>query len=327
MAIKKMVPGTVAIDLTMTMKQNEVPQQQVDIPGGLYPMVARAFEVEEYRLFNGWPVPVPRFDINARAMVSASGEVFTDRDDPTAITTGALLRWVGDAGTYDPTTLRWSPVQNGTGQDTYFQTSVQYSPVPIDNYEYRVGDERFYRDALNFDSDEKNHMWADFGPTIGGSSGFTVMAVLSPNSTFGNNIEVPFNGLWCPKTLSGSWMSLTMQGGFLYLETDLTPRQQIISINPGLGSNAPLMIAMVMGRPETTLYVGPGPSSIRTATVPTGSYPAALSNEWYLGSWTSDKLHTADMALFDFSIYADRLTGPQVADQFALLSQAYGGDR
>jgi hypothetical protein len=326
MAVKRMTPGTAAIRLEARTKLNETPPPRGEAPGGLYPMIARAFEVDEFRLKHGWPVPVPKYDIHADTMISASGEVFTDRDDPTAISTGALLRWVADANTFDETSLRWSPVQNNTGSPSYFQTSVQHAPVLIDNYEYRIGDERFYRDALNFDSDSANHMWGDFTTTIGGSSGYTLIMVLSPNSTFGNNVAVPYNGLWCPQDTENAFMSLTMQGRYLYLDTEAIPRTRVISIDPALNTNAPLMVAVVFGRPETYFYVGPGPSAVRVQSMPTGSYPVALSNSYLLGCATGDTTHTADMALFDLSIYADRLTAPQVADQFALLSQAYGGD-
>jgi hypothetical protein len=270
-------------------------------------------------------------------MITGLGEVFGDRDEPSAITTGALLRWVADADKYNDTTLRWEPVQNGTGTQVYWETSEDYAPVLLSNYTYRVNDERFYRTALNFDSDSRNHMWADFTTSIGGSSGFTVVMVFSPNSTFGNNLAVPFNGLWCPggPTPEGdtfaeppgdSWMSVTAQGYNIYLQTEDHARTSAISIQPGLNINAPMMMALVFGRPETLIYVGPGPSSIRSKSMPTGATAKPLADSYVLGRSTGDVLHTADMALFDLGIYANRLTAAQVASEFALLSQAYGGD-
>lgn len=337
MAIKRAVPGTALVKMAAGAKVNEVPQEAQEAPGGLYPMVARAFEVSEYRLHSGWPVPVPTYDIRGTAMITATGEAFSSRDEPSAIQTGALVRWVAEEGTYDETSLRWTPIQNRTGTQLHWHTSVAYAPVLISDYEYRVNDERFYRSALNFDSDSRNHMWGSFATTIGGSSGFTVIMVLSPNSTFGNNLAVPFNGLWAPggatpvgttfaEDPGDSWMSVTTQGYYLYLETDETPRTLAISIQPGQTSTAPMMVAMVFGRPETVFYVGPGPSSIRSMKVTTGSTPKALNNSFVLGRSTGDVLHTADMALFDVGIYANRLTAAEVTSEFALLSQAYGGD-
>ena len=162
--------------------------------------------------------------------------------------------------------------------------------------------------------------------------------VMSPNSTFGNNVDVPYNGLLAPggapksngvfaEYPGESWFSLTSQGRYLWLETEVTARTRTVSINPGLDVNAPLMVAAVMGRPESTIYVANGPSSMRSMSIPTGSEPKALSNSLVLGRSNGDVLHTADMALFDVGIYANQLTPQQVTDEFALLSTSYGGDR
>ena len=281
--------------------------------------------MDEYRLMAGWPVEVPPYDIHCISMVSASGEVLSDREEPSAITTGALYRWIADPDLYDTTALRWVPV---TSQATpvYWETGVDSAPVLITDYEYRVENERFYGNALNFDSDDQNYMHADFSATLGGAAGMTVLMVMSPNSTFGNNVQIPMNGLWCPASKAGNWTEITVQGRYLWLESESQERTRVISINPALNGNAPMYLAMVLGRPEATFYVGEGPSAIRTATVPSGAEGVPLDYDILLGRVAEDLEHNLDMALFEMNVYANRLSASQVRDEFALLSRAYGGD-
>lgn len=337
MAAVTLNPGLTEIVHAAAVNVNSVPPQATEAPGGLYPMVARAFEMDEYRIMAGWPVPVPPVDIRSETLCSTDGELLADRDDPTGVLTGALIRWVADPTLYDETALVWRPAQNSTGTVINWTTSVSYAPTLINDYQYRVGDERFTHNALNFDSDSSQHMWADFTPTIGGASGYTLIMVMSPNSTYGNNVGVPYNGIWSPggATPVGStfvedpgsyWMSVTAQGYYLYLQTESSDRTRGISIQPGLNSSAPTMIAVVFDRPETFFYVGPGPSSIRVKSIPTGDTPVPLNNSYVLGRSTGDVLHTADMALLDLGLYADRLSATDVANEFAILSQVYGGD-
>ena len=327
------------VEMTMNVicKVDQFPIEVQEVPGGLYPMVARAFEMDEYRVMSGWPVAVPKYEIRAETMVSGNGAHFTDRDDPTAITTGAVLRWVADEALFDELAMEWKTLQNSTGQPVPWQTSVQYAPILINDYTYRVKNEVFKVQALNFDSDNQNHMWCDMSTTIGGAAGYTVIMVMSPNSTYGNDITVPYNGLWAPgeatpladefsEETGDHWFSVTVQSTSLYLETEVNPKTRGISIYPGLNTNAPMMVAMVFDRPETVFYVGPGPSAIRVKSLPAGSLQVALSNKVVLGRSTGDRLHTADMALLDLGIYPSTLNAAEVADEFALLSQAYGGD-
>lgn len=330
-------PGVVEVTMDVGVSMNADPPQVVDAPGGLYPLQARAFEMDEYRLMSGWPVSVPKYDIRARTLVSATGEKFADRLDPISVKTGALNRWVADDTLYDETALTWHPLQDGTDRPVW-TTSSNYAPIFIPEYEYRVKDERFYHSALNFDSDTRKHMWCDFTSTIGGSSGYTVIMVMSPNSVYGNDIDVPYNGIWSPgkpspgtptfaDPLQAHWMAVTIQGNYLYLETESTGRTRGISVAPSLGSTAPLYLAMVFDRPEVTFYAGDGPSSIRVKTLPTGTTdPVPLDGRITLGRTVGDVLHTADMALFDLGIYPNRLQASEVASEFSLLSQAYGGD-
>jgi len=334
---KRIKPAGVEVTLESKVQVISSPEEAATAPGGLYPLITRAFEMDEYRLMAGWPVSVPPYDIRANTMISATGEVLGDRDDPTSVVTDALVRWVADDQFYNPTTLTWTALQDTIGHNQW-TTSTDYAPVLIEDYQYRIGNEVLYRSALNFDSDARKHMWIDFSATIGGSSGYTVIMVVSPNSVYGNNEDVLYNGLWCPgrpspgtdtftETIDPNWMSVTMQGHYLYLETESKGRTRGISINPALSSNTPMYLAMVFDRPTTTFYVGEGPSSIRVKTMPTGTTEALpLDGGITLGRTPGDVLHTADMALFDLGIYADRLSAPEIEAEFAVLSQAYGGD-
>jgi hypothetical protein len=316
---------------------SENPPQATVAPGGLYPLHAAAYEVDEYRIMAGWPVPVPPYEIRANTMISAIGEVFAQRSDPTSVVTDATVRWVADADYYSVTDLKWRPLSVGP-LNMDWGTSGNYAPVLIPEYEYRVKNERFYRTALNFDSDTRKHMWLDMSGVMGGLSGYTVIMVMSPNSQYGNNLSVPYNGLWCPgrpspgtdtftEDTGDSWMGITMQGQYLYLETESKERTRGISINPALNDNAPMYLAMVFQRPDVVFYVGEGPSSVRVKTLPSGEAAAtSLNGEIVLGRTTGDVLHTADMALFDLGIYTKLLTATEVAAEFSKLSQAYGGD-
>lgn len=336
MGVIEMNPGRVEIIISADAQMMAEPPLAATAPGGLYPLQTRSFEMDEYRIMAGWPVEVPKYDIQCRTMISASGETFSNRDDPTSVETSALIRWVADATLYDETALLWRPLVDNTGVRSFWQTSVEYAPVLIHDYEYRVKDERFIVTALNFDSDTKNHMWADFAATIGGSTGYTVLMVMSPNSAYGNNVDVPYNGLWCPggPTPEGNtfaedpgpaWNAVTMQGSYLYYATESREPTRAISITPQLNSNAPMYLAMVFGYPESTFYVGEGPESIRVQTIPTGTDLNGVANGVVLGRSNGDVLHTADMALLDLSVYADRLTADEVQNEFAALSRAYGG--
>lgn len=331
-------PEAVEVEVSAKGRVNLYAREVQEAPGGLFPMHSRAFELDEYRTMAGWPVAVPKHDIHANSMISSVGTSFISRDQNTTLRTNALIRWVADQSFYDTTSLRWSPVQDGTGQVPKWGTSVMYAPVLVNDYAYRVKNEMFVHSALNFDSDTRNHMWADFSSSIGGSNGYTVIMVLSPNSTYGNNVDVPYNGLWCPgqETPGGdtfaedvppNHMGVTIQGRYLWLETESTSRTRGIAIDQELSNNAPLYLAMVFGRPTFTFYAATGPTNIRMKSLPSGPMSNILNSNVVLGRSTGDVLHTADMALFDVGIYAERLTGEEVMAEFSVLSRAYGGDQ
>lgn len=324
MAVKAIKPAPVEVTLEIQTQLSPQPPQSLEAPGGLYPMIARSFIMDEYRLMSGWPVSVPDFDIHARSMVSASGDVLSDREPPTNISTNALVRWVADSDYFNETTLKWEPMALNQVR-TPWTFSVPSAPDLITEYEYRIENERFYLPALNFDSDAGEFLRADFTSAVG-ASGYTVIFVMSPNSVHGNNDTVPYNGLWSHDGADPYWMDVTIQGGYLYLETESKGRTRAISITPHLNDNRPMYLAIVFDRPNVTFYVAEGPASMRVKSMPTGmNTPTPLDPSVILGA-ASDLTHTADMALFDLSLYADRLSAAEVVVEFSKLAQAYGGD-
>jgi hypothetical protein len=337
MALIGFNPGRVEVSVASSAKVTQQPRQITEAPGGLWPLQTKAFEMDDYRMMQGWPVPIPDYDIHCHSLVTARGEVFGVRDDNLSIKTGALMRWVADPNYYDPVALRWEPLVDDTGGQSVWETSVDYAPVLIDDYTYRVNNERFVEYALNFDSDTRNHMWADFGTSIGGSTGYTVIMVVSPNSVYGNDDDVVYNGLWCPggptpvgdtfeePIPSIGWTALTFQGGWLYFQNHGKPRARAVPIQQEINSSAPMYLACCISPIESTFYVGFGPGRIRSASLPSGQNQDPLNDGIVLGRTNGDVLHTADMALFDLGIYGERLTPGRVREEFAILSRSYGG--
>jgi len=270
----------------------------------------------------GWPVPVPAYDIRTETMMSADGTVLADRDPPTSLITGATFRWIADTSYWDLTSLRWAPIQ---GQVSPWTAMPGSDPTLVTDYEYRIGDERFTSmTCLNFDSDTADFLSNDLNLVMGGSNGYTVIMVVSPNSVYGNNEDVPSNGLWGPPSTVDSWFSLKIQGNFLWLDTE-DGTEKGVSIGTGQRGTAPMFLAVVVGRPQASLYAASGPSSMLTKRIPTGAAARPLRADFWLGR-TALSPATADMALFDLGIYGDMLSASQVANEFALLSGIYGGD-
>lgn len=325
MAVLAISPSVVEVVMEAQNQVNVQPPVALEAPGGLYPMIARSYVMDEYRVMSGWPVAVPNYDIHARSMISANGLVLSDREPPTNIETDAIVRWVADAEYFDEVTLEWRPLQNNQIRTPWLMNS-SFMPDLITEYEYRNDNEKFYLPALNFDSDAGEFLMADFTANIGGASGYTVLMVMSPNSVYGNSDTVPYNGLWTHGSSSPYWIDVTMQGQYLWLETESTPRIRGISVNPSLQGNRPMFLAIVLGRPDVMFYCAEGPGSIRVKRIPTGTTePVPLDASVILGA-APDLTHTADMALLDLGIYADRLTTDEVTTEITKLAQAYGGD-
>jgi len=337
MAVKSFSAGKVDILTQARVNGRYIPKQISELPGGLYPMRMAYWETDPYRIANGWPTAEPAYDIHASTKIVATGEVLAYREQARGVETGAPVRWIADDDLYDTTVLRWGPYQSEMAIN--WITSPEYAPTYIDDYEYVVNEESFTAAALNFDADSFEHMWADLGPMLAGASGYSVVMCLSLNSVYGNNLAVPYSGLWCPGTPTpapgqamvekpnGGWISLTLQGTSLYLETDQSKRTNVLSVSDLLSSTAPIMIGMTVGRPYTTIYAGRGPSNIRRASVNIGDQVVPLDSRVVLGRTNGNILHTADMAMLDLGIYPDRLSAQEMKSEFATLSSVYGSDK
>ena len=336
MAIKTAVPTRTEIYVRAGAKAYTSLKPKEEIPSGLYPLRMAAYDFDEYRLLAGWPVPIPPYNIHAITDISASGEVLAFRPENREITTNALVRWIADDDTYDTDTLLWHPWQQQV--NLTWETGVGFAPTYTEGYEYRVGRERFYGNTLNFDSDSREHFWMDMSSVLGGAGGYTVVMVGALNSVYGNNLDVPYNGIWGPgyapgvddtfdEPVSGGWIAVTLQGGYLFVESDQAPRKRALPVAHLLAKSAPTYLALVLGYPTSTLYAGAGPSSIISGTVQTGEQAAPLSNQVVLGRTNGDVLHTADMGLMDIGIYGEQLSALQVQGEFAKLSGVYGGDK
>ena len=325
MAIVPITPGKTEAQLTARSKMHRIPPALLEVPGGLYPLKSAAFEVDEYRILSGWPVPVPDCDIRIECLVSAEGDLLSNRDSPLALVTNADMRWVADDAYYDQISLLWTPIQGGSSP---WVTSVDHAPTLVTDYEYRFGDERFVgMSALNFDSDTNDYMWNNLDLFMGGTMGYTVIMVLSPNSIYGNNDAVDSNALWAPDATDGIYAMFTVKDQAVYMTTESLPAQKGVAIGNGLSSTAPTFLALVVSRPQTTLYAASGPSNVLTRALAAGSAPEPLSTRFWLGNSPLTSTATMDMALLDLGIYGNPLTKAQVVAEITALSGVYGGDK
>jgi len=324
MPLVRVIPGRSEVQVVARARASWVPPLLREVPGGLYPLMSAAFEVDEYRILSGWPVPVPEGDIRIECLVSAEGDVLGNRDEPTALVTNADMRWIADTNYYDQTSLLWAPIQGGV---TPWQTTPDHAPTLITDYEYTVGDERFVgMTALNFDSNTVDYLWNDLTLAMGGVSGYTVVMVMSPNSIYGNDATVIENALWGPDSTDGQWVAFTVRDRAIWMTTEAKAGQKGVAIGTGLDSTSPSYVALVVGRPQTTLYAASGPSSVLSRSLVAGEAPEPLSTRFWLGNGPFPTMGTMDMALLDLGIYGNPLTRTEVVSEFTALSTVYGGD-
>lgn len=324
MASIPITPGKTEAQLVARGRAHRIPPALLSAPGGLFPLKSAAFEVDEYRILSGWPVPVPDCDIRISCLVSAEGDVLSNRDAPTALTTNADMRWVADDSYYDQTSLLWAPIQ---GNSSPWATSAGNAPTLVTDYEYTIGDERFANmSALNFDSNTVDYMWNNLDLIMGGSFGYTVIMVLSPNSIYGNDVDVDNNALWSPDAISGNYALFTVKDQAVWMTTEEIPNQKGVAIGNGLASTAPTFLALVVRRPQTTLYAASGPSKVLTKALAAGAAPEALNTRFWLGNSPLASSASMDMALLDLGIYGNPLTKAEVVAEITALSSVYGGD-
>ena len=337
MALLPIKPGSIEIISAVTTRGYVAPGTLKDVPGGLFPMKTAAFEVDEYRLLEGWPVPVPPCDIHCDSLVSGDGQLLADRQPPTSVLTGADYRWIADSDFYSQTALQWLPIQ---GSEPIWTAPTDHLPTLVHDYEYTVGEERFTEmSALNFDSDTADYLTTDLARAMSTDKGYSVIMVMSPNSLYGNNVEVPYNSLWCnppdppqpapplPR-LPVNRIALKVRLKDFYLRVALTDSadQQGIAMSQATSISAPSYLAVVINRPNLTMYLGQGPKNIAAKKLNVGPPSLTMSTVTLLGKDPADNDHCADMALFDLGLYATPLSAEAVATEFALLSKIYGGD-
>lgn len=332
MTKKRLAAGDTDVTVNAFAKPGQVPPPLSDPPGGLYPLMSSAWEIDEYRILAGWPVPVPDYDIHCDVLVTGDGSSLDNRDPPPSIVTNADIRWLADVDYYDPTNLTWTPIQ---GTATPWTADPAHAPTLVTDYEYIIGDERFTSvTALVFDSDSGDYLTNDLSQSLGGSTGYTVIMVLNPNSIYGDDSAAVEKALWGPP-FSGDdanpfpdthWVMFSIRNRALCLTTDWSPRTDGPAIGDFLNTLRPCYLALVVRRPQTAIYVGTGPSDIRLKSLSTGGVPIPLDTRFWLGDAAATDSGTMDMALFDLGIYANPLSMSQVKTEFGLLSQAYGGD-
>lgn len=323
MATVSFRPGKVSVTIAASSAIHVVPQEFQDVAGGLYPVRLAAWELDPYRLANGWPTQVPTHDVHARSYVSAEGDVLADRLSARDVDTAAHVRWIADSDTWDITDLRWRSWGGAATLDLVGGAGTE--PVLINEYEYKFNNELFLVDGMQFDADSGDHLELELTNALGGVAGYTVILVGSFTTLSGN--DVPYSGVWCPADTTEAWMSATLQGTSLYLETEQTQRQRVLNLANLLSEAAPLMLALVFDRPNATFYAASGPSSIIKASIQSGSDVVPLHPSVYLGRSGTDLTHTSDMTLMDVGLYATALTPAQVRSEFSTLSSIYGGDR
>ncbi len=105
-----------------------------------------------------------------------------------------------------------------------------------------------------------------------------------------------------------------------------TVTDQYIGVGDLITRNPPFYFVVTLGRPKTTMYVASGPRDIRRVDISAGDEADPFSGSLVLGRSLGDTLHTADMAVMELGIYADRLTPSQVRTEISLLSSVYGAD-
>jgi hypothetical protein len=161
---------------------------------------------------------------------------------------------------------------------------------------------------------------------MGGVTGYTVLMVLSPNSIYGNDDTVDNNALWGPDSVSGAWTMFTVKDQAIWMRTEEQPDQMGVAIGNGLASTALTYVALVVGRPQTTLYAASGPSKVLHKALAAGAAPEPLSTRFWLGNGPFLDSATMDMALLDLGIYGRPLSQAEVVSEITSLSTVYGGD-
>lgn len=330
MTVKSLYPTSAEISVTASARLT-VRGRSGTLPG-LRPFKIRVFEPPDFRMRDGYPVEVPSIDIRAAGMVSATGTRIAFRPNARDIETGANVRWVADSDMFDDVAGSWLPIKSDLGPITWL-SSGRWVPTLISDYTYSINKERFTVAAMNFDHDQAEHMWAT-AYSLTGSAGFTVIMVCSMNSVYGSSGITNFAALFGsgkPTDKEGTLdnqvtdpFEIRLTANAIRVVTDRNA--QAVGVANLMGRTAPMYLVFALGRPSSVVYAGSGPTSMTSAEVQTGSSDQRYYGDLVLGRSYGDTLHTPDMALMDFNIYADKLTPDRVRTEVAKLSSVYGGE-
>lgn len=336
MAVKTFVPERVQWSMAPSFDMTVVHDTTLDVSQIVVPYNVAHYLLDDYRIRNGWPVAVPKFDIRCKSLTSVTGDVVSYRPSPGGLTTAADVRWIPTELTWNDTDFTLRP-EDSPYTNFVWQSSVGFAPTYLNNYTYRVGKEIITRNGLNFNADQKEHLWSNFSGGFSGTTGYTMLMVLSLSSRFGLDGEVQdYSGLLCSghptpggdtfaETITGNDTNLQLRGRYLYANGgEVSGFQQMFPINLALTRTQPSYLAITVDPPYTKVYMGFGAPGMQKAQFSSGA-PQGSALDWVLGRATGDVLHCADMTVFDLNLYANPLSDTELLGEVALLSQAYGG--
>lgn len=136
---------------------------------------------EPYRLFDGRPVAIPKWDVRPTFVVSSVGHFVTDREDQLAVSTGADLRWIANFDTWDTDFGRWYPTDDGLATRYWWETNPEFTPLFHPGYTYYIAKEQFTFPTISFSEETFNHMWSSFDGNNSTSDSITIMMALVVN--------------------------------------------------------------------------------------------------------------------------------------------------
>lgn len=303
----------------------------MDARNVVVPYNSAHYRLPEWRMRNGWPVEVPKFDVRAVAITSCAGEQTSYRPHPAQITTDASMRWIASSTTFDETTLRWHPSVGHPGWT--WNTSAEHSPSLVSAYSYRVGREILLRSGLNFSSTSCDHLWSAFSGSMSSMTGFSLIFVVSMSASSSKTVPT-YSTLIAPghptepgpdewsEEVSGSSFALQLRGNTIFASADQADFRSIFSVAPMLERTAPGYVGITVDYPWLSIYAGTSSGSLLYTRIDISDEPNALN--WVIGRSTGSLRHGADMTLFEVGLYTDPLTKAQMVAQVATLAGSYG---
>lgn len=299
-----------------------------------HPIRSQVVELDPFVVRKGWPLELPPINAQSRSFVDVGGAILEHRPAPQNVETGAFVRWIASAETFDDVDYTWVPTFSEAPY--VWKSSADFAPTLAEDFQYAAGKEVIIRDAINFDATNQEHMWSQFQAGLEGTSGYTVLMVVWLNSTLGNTEERRFMGIWGPGTVvpdpeETEWDESANEGFALLLEdlelvVDTENGENHVGMPAQLliETGRPIYLAVSFSYPTSTIWAGLGPDSLQRFYCPVGDVEHFQEMNVILGRSNGSLIHTADMAIFDLGIYSSPLTDGEVRDQISLLSQSYG---